>query len=242
MKKKRYFLPVLFLGFFSFFTFSISNVLAQDVILNESGERVGIPFTPQIPIPGFSVDRVMGDGSTLANYIIAIYQYGATVAGLVAMFMLVLAGWKWLMAAGNPEKISAAKDTIQGAVVGLILLFGSYLLLAQISNRLVTFTGLEVVNVPRVNIPLDLLGSCMQEAQNHDCGSSGAFTVVYEGTDRTCPGGLRCSRSDASCVIPKGGTTYERCTMEYMISRSDQGESIDCTCVSNELRYGSRFR
>ena len=237
MKKKRYFLTVLLLGLFSFFTFSISSVLAQDVIVNESGEQAGVSFAPQIPIPGFSVDRVMGDGSTLANYIIAIYQYGATVAGLVAMFMMVLAGWKWLMAAGNPEKIATAKDTIQGAILGLILLFGSYLLLSQISSRLVDFASLDVIEIDRVAIPLDVLGKCMQEAENHECGSRGSFDIETEDGTYTCPGGLKCNQN-SSCSKFGGATGYSSCTMEYMISQTEMGTDFNCSCISNQDRYG----
>ena len=225
MKKKRYFLAVLLLGLFSFFTFSISSVLAQAATFDSSGKQLGISFKPQIPIPGFSVDRVMGDGSTLANYIIAIYQYGATVAGLVAMFMIVLAGWKWLMAAGNPEKIATAKDTIQGAILGLILLFGSYLLLAQISSRLVNFANLEVIPVPSVNIDFVVLGKCKQLAQETACGPNGAFSLVKEGY--TCPGGVYCA-TGSFCSI---GESKQVCTVEYMIYLQEQGLPIDCSCV-----------
>ena len=41
------------------------------------------------------------------------------------MFMLVFAGWQWLMAAGRADQITKAKDTIVGVLVGLVLLFGS---------------------------------------------------------------------------------------------------------------------
>ncbi len=110
------------------------------------GEGTGkLCFKPAITIPGFSeVAKEMAiDGSSLAEYIVAIYRYGAMFAGVIAMFILVYAGWQWLLAGGNSGKISQARDKINGALIGLTLLFGGYILLSLISTNLVKFKALE---------------------------------------------------------------------------------------------------
>lgn len=111
----------------------------------------GLEFTPQVEIPitvegtNFASDNLsVEDGTFLARYIVAIYSYGAGFAGIVAMFMLVLAGWKWLMAAGNPSKIQSAKETINGVLIGLALLFGGQLLLRQISSNFSLVKSLDI--------------------------------------------------------------------------------------------------
>lgn len=108
-------------------------------------EAPRINFVPAITIPGFSVTNV--DGSTLANYIVSVYRYGGMFASIVAMFMLVYAGWEWLLAGGNSSKISQAKNKINSTLVGLVVLFGGYLLLSLISTKLVSFNSLNT-NLP----------------------------------------------------------------------------------------------
>jgi len=106
-----------------------------------------IQYTPNIAIPG---SQIFGGGpititpNTLAEYIKAIYRYAGIIAGAFAMFMLVYGAWQWLMAAGNASKIAMAKETVTTTLVGLAFLFGGYLLLSQISTRLVNLQPLVV--------------------------------------------------------------------------------------------------
>ncbi|MCD4761121.1 pilin [bacterium] len=120
-------------------------------------------FVPNITIPGGSgfanPDGVLvtRESNLIAEYISAVYDYGARLGSVIAMFMLVLAGWKWLMAGGNSQKITSAKEMITGALIGLALLFGGYLLLNQISKNLVSFDNL---NLPAIETIYQDEGSC----------------------------------------------------------------------------------
>ncbi len=80
-------------------------------------------------------------------YLAILYAYFTAAAGIVAVAMVAYGGYQWMAAGGNAEKISQAKSTIQGAVIGLILALGSYVLLSQINSRLVSFVPLQV---PRI--------------------------------------------------------------------------------------------
>lgn len=68
-----------------------------------------------------------------------IYQYGFLIAGVLAVFMIMVAGIQWLSSAGNQEKIGAAKKRIIGAVIGLLILSLSYTILNFINPYLVNF-------------------------------------------------------------------------------------------------------
>lgn len=92
------------------------------------------------------------NGDTLGNYISAIYSYAARFVAILAMFMFVIAGWQWLFAAGNAEKVNNAKQTINGVLIGMILLLGGQLLLSQISVRLVSFDTLEIQDFSHENL------------------------------------------------------------------------------------------
>lgn len=109
----------------------------------------GIQFKPSMNIPGFGSDTITVDGTTLAKYIRAVYRYGGIFAGAVAMFMLVYAGWEWLLAGGNSSKISRARDKINSTLIGLALLFGGYILLSLISKDLVNFKPLNTA-LPKI--------------------------------------------------------------------------------------------
>ncbi|MDQ5938938.1 MAG: hypothetical protein QG603_727 [Patescibacteria group bacterium] len=140
-KKKFLFLALSLIFIFSYFIISTPDVLAAD---QKNDDTFKLPFIPAMSIPGFYTagDTVNIDGASLANYIKAIYRYGGMFASIVAMFMLVYAGWQWLLAGGNSSKISQAKDKINGTLVGLVILFGGYLLLSLISKNLISFQPL----------------------------------------------------------------------------------------------------
>lgn len=53
---------------------------------------------------------------------------GAILAfvGVVFFCLILWAGFGWMMAKGNEEEIKKAKETIIGAVFGLLVIFGAY--------------------------------------------------------------------------------------------------------------------
>lgn len=179
MRFKKTLLFSLFFAVLSLL-FSYSSAWAIPMLPNEP-----IKFTPNIPIPGsetFGGGEVVFDEhseSILAIYIRDLYNYGAGLAGVVALFMLVFAGWKWLFAAGSSEKISAAKSVVNNVLIGLLLLFGGYLLLSQISERLVNLRGL-VVPAPGV----------LPEEEQYCAKYDSDFSVALSGP----PGSPTCGR------------------------------------------------
>ncbi|MEK7516486.1 MAG: hypothetical protein AAB562_02720, partial [Patescibacteria group bacterium] len=68
----------------------------------------------------------------LGQYLSILYNYLIGIAGVLATVMIMVGGVRWLLAAGDPGKIGAAKETIGSAVIGLALALGSFLLLNTI--------------------------------------------------------------------------------------------------------------
>ena len=91
-------------------------------------------------------------------YLAILYTYFTAVAGIVAVAMVAYGGYQWMVAGGNAEKISQAKGTVQGAVVGLVLVLGSYVILDQINSRLVTMRNLRVDRIK----PIILANKCIE--------------------------------------------------------------------------------
>ena len=61
------------------------------------------------------------------------------IAGIVAVFMIIWAGYKYVMSEGDAEKISSARKTLIYAIVGLIFIFLSFVFL----NVIAEFTGVS---------------------------------------------------------------------------------------------------
>lgn len=90
--------------------------------------------------------------SNIGEYIAGLYNYSLGIAGVLAGIMVTIGGVKWLMSAGNAPAIASAKKTIFGAIVGMILLFGSYILLNTVNPRLVKLEVPDVRQVPRTTL------------------------------------------------------------------------------------------
>ncbi len=65
-----------------------------------------------------------------------------TFGGIVLFLMLVISGFQYITAGGNPQSIEAAKKTLTYAIGGTILLALSFLILVLIKQ----FTGVDVTN------------------------------------------------------------------------------------------------
>lgn len=68
-----------------------------------------------------------------------IYVWALGISALLAMLMLIIGGYYYMTASGNAERSSRGVEIIWSAVIGLVLLFGAYLLLNTINPDLVRF-------------------------------------------------------------------------------------------------------
>lgn len=51
------------------------------------------------------------------------------VTGAVTLFMLVLGGIMWMTSGGSADKLKKGKDTILWAILGLVIIFMSYIII-----------------------------------------------------------------------------------------------------------------
>ncbi|PIZ98418.1 MAG: hypothetical protein COX77_04720 [Candidatus Komeilibacteria bacterium CG_4_10_14_0_2_um_filter_37_10] len=109
-----------------------------------------IKFQPQITVPNSDFKAgtaITVNGSTLGEYIAAIYKYGVSVVSVLAVVMVMLGGWRWIFAAGNAGEITTAKSIIASALIGLVIMSVSYLLLNIINPALVNLPDLNADKV-----------------------------------------------------------------------------------------------
>lgn len=84
------------------------------------------PYSPNYKIPG------TGIGNFLANLIRVLM----VVAGIYAVFNFVLAGYGFLGAGGDPKKIADAWAKIWQTLIGLVFVFGAFIIAAIVSQIL----------------------------------------------------------------------------------------------------------
>jgi len=140
-------LGVLILLFLPFY-----NLLAQEEDNTETGENE-IPIN--LRIPGLTKKCTRSDltdrycVTNFGEYIIQFYQWFARAAGIFAVVMILFAGYQWVTAQGNSSKIEKAKATLNGAMIGLVLTLGAYVLLNTINPALVRFKLLPLSNISK---------------------------------------------------------------------------------------------
>ena len=133
--KNQKFKIIIFLAIVFCIFFIISWALAAEI-------TSGVQFNPQIEIPGFKGGGVTA--STLAWYIKAIYDWAIRAIILLAVVMMVVGGFQWVMAIGSAPIIGQAKSRIGHAFMGLILAVGTYFILNFVNPDLVKLKGLEI--------------------------------------------------------------------------------------------------
>jgi len=67
-----------------------------------------------------------------------IVSMAAVAAGVATLVMIIVGGFGYLTAGGDPKKAEGAKNTLTYAVIGLVLLISAYIILRFIGD----FTGL----------------------------------------------------------------------------------------------------
>lgn len=107
----------------------------------------------EVPIPFVSFSEAVKteDGSVISpfigEYISGVYQFLVGIVGIVGAFMIMVGGYQYLTAAGNRERVAAARKRIVNALLGIVLAFGSYLILYTINPSLVSFEALQLSTV-----------------------------------------------------------------------------------------------
>lgn len=93
------------------------------------------------------LDYASGSGLSAANdpRVIAanIIRIVLGFLGIIAVGLIIYAGWLYMTAAGEPEKIEKAKKILIGAVIGLLICLASFAIASFILNKLIGATGGE---------------------------------------------------------------------------------------------------
>lgn len=123
--------------FITIFTFLV--IILPNISLAE-----GVPFKPLVGIPGFNPDDVNGLG--FGTYINTLYRLSISLAALLAVVKIVMAGAKYMLSDIVTYK-EEAKNDIKGALVGLLIIIGAVLILNTVNTDITKNT----IAIDRVN-------------------------------------------------------------------------------------------
>jgi hypothetical protein len=117
------------------------------------------------------------DISSLPRCINQIYIWALGVGALLALLMTVVGGYYYMTAGGNAEQSAKGQEYIWSSIIGLVLLFGAYLILRTINPDLVEFkiptgTCIQKVGTAETSTKLD---ADTKEA----CEAAGGFWYSY---------------------------------------------------------------
>lgn len=66
-------------------------------------------------------------GSADPAYIVfTIVNTSLIFLGMITVVLVIVAGFMWIFAAGQEEKITKAKDILKGSIIGLVVVMASY--------------------------------------------------------------------------------------------------------------------
>lgn len=89
---------------------------------------LALPKLPEIkPVPG--------EGFTVGGILTQIIGWFLFVAGAIAVIYLILAGYQYITAAGDPEKATKAKNAIIYAVIGIVVIVLSYVIVTTVASE-----------------------------------------------------------------------------------------------------------
>lgn len=130
-------------------TLSIAFTLASPALLVSQVSAQEDPFKlgevqGELNLPG---DSTL-DETALRDVIVRIVKILLGFLGLIAVIIIIYAGFIWMTAAGNEEKVSTARATLTAGLIGLIIIIAAYALTSFVVNIIYNIIGSESPTAP----------------------------------------------------------------------------------------------
>lgn len=217
IKFKKY-LKILIASFFiSFFIFNIS-MAANDYSLGVFAKKAGYPTS--------------GAKASLEGSIQLVINVVLSLSGILFLILAVYAGVRWMSAQGNSEAVTKAQETLQAAIIGLVVVSMSYaitgLIFTSLQNKVPTNNG-----VPDVVVACTKDGDCQV---GEKCSPLGAcYSSNCSDPVNQCGGGCatKCALNQ-TCVILNdcisGNCTNGKCAAKITCSSFNTLETCPGSC------------
>ena len=84
------------------------------------------------PAPGSGFENLMR--LTFPNIISALIRLAIVIAAVIFFFILVIGGVRWIASGGDKAQTEAARSQITAALVGLVIVFAAWAIVALINT------------------------------------------------------------------------------------------------------------
>ena len=116
---------------FFLFLFSASSVLAAEPLVDQGAlKNMGSQEKAFVAASGLSPN------ASIASIVSVIIEVALGLLAIIFVVLLVIAGFNWMTAGGNEEKIDKAKQTITRAIIGLAIIIAAYSITYFVFNAL----------------------------------------------------------------------------------------------------------
>ncbi len=89
-------------------------------------------------LPGTDKPGEAKKGEELPQFIKYLFMFSLSIVGIIGLAAIIIGAFGYLTAVGNPQQAAKAKEQIFSALLGILLLLGSYLLLSIINPDLLS--------------------------------------------------------------------------------------------------------
>ena len=99
---------------------------------------LAVALSPFLVAAQFTVPDSGGTGlpndSSARGFIVRVINIALALAGLIAVFFLILGGFRYVTSLGNEEAAGQAKKIILNAIIGIVIIILSFVIVRVISN------------------------------------------------------------------------------------------------------------
>jgi len=85
---------------------------------------------------GATIQNPLGSATTLRQVLAVVISTVQVIAGILSVVFIILAGLKFVLAAGNPAKITEARKMLLYVVIGVAIIFGAQAISLVVQNTI----------------------------------------------------------------------------------------------------------
>jgi cytochrome bd-type quinol oxidase subunit 2 len=84
---------------------------------------------------GEKCDAKVNPTNDLNDIIAKVINLLSIIVGIIAVIMIIIAGFRYITSAGSAEKVSAAKNTLMYAIIGLVIVALAQVIVRFVLNK-----------------------------------------------------------------------------------------------------------
>ena len=114
-------------------------IIISIILLGLAGSALAQGRELEVDYPEIRGEQPEETTTPVTKYFKYIFNFLIWISGIIALVVLTNAGFQYFTSAGSPEAINDAKGKIGAALLGILILFGSYLILTTVNPDLIVF-------------------------------------------------------------------------------------------------------